>query len=111
MIEAIVREEMLDAVMEALNKEDINGATVFQVMGFGQQKGFTEYVRSLEIEVTLIPKILFKIAVSTEELEKKVVAAIREVAGTGAMGDGKIFSYELKDVVRIRTGETGTAAL
>jgi nitrogen regulatory protein P-II 1 len=111
MIEAVVREEKLDAVMAELNNADINGITVFQVLGWGQQKGFTEHVRSLEVEVNLIPKVLFKIAVSTPEWEKKAIEAITKTAFTGNMGDGKIFTYELQNVTRIRTGETGVDAL
>jgi nitrogen regulatory protein P-II 1 len=111
MIEAVVREEKLEAVMAELNKIGVNGITVFQVMGWGQQKGFTEHVRSIEVDVKLIPKILFKIAVSSEEWEKKTIEAIKKAALTGSMGDGKIFSYELRNATRIRTGETGNSAL
>jgi nitrogen regulatory protein P-II 1 len=111
MIEAVVREEKFEAIMAELSKADINGVTVFQVMGWGQQKGFTEHVRSLEVEVRLVPKILFKIAVSTQEEKNKAIDTIRSVAFTGSRGDGKIFTHDLQDVIRIRTGETNTNAL
>jgi nitrogen regulatory protein P-II 1 len=111
MIEAIVREEKLDAVMTALNQIEVSGITVYQVMGWGQQKGFTEHVRSIEVEVRLIPKILFKLAVANQEVAQNAIEVIRKAACTGTIGDGKIFSYDIRDALRIRTGETGIDAL
>jgi nitrogen regulatory protein P-II 1 len=110
-IEAIVREEKLEAVKNALTDIEVNGITVSQVMGHGTQKGYTELVRSIEVEVTLVPKIKFEIIVSSEEWEKKTVEAIREAAYTGEYGDGKIVSYDLRNVVRVRTGEAGFDAI
>jgi nitrogen regulatory protein P-II 1 len=110
-VEAIVREEKLEDVKQALNKIEVTGITVFQVMGCGVQKGYTELVRGQEIDVTLHPKVKFEIVVSTEEWERKTIQAIREAAFTGNVGDGKIFSYNLRSVMRIRTQETGTDAI
>lgn len=110
-VEAIVREEKLEDVKQALNKIEVTGITVFQVMGCGVQKGYTELVRGQEIDVTLHPKVKFEIVVSTEEWERKTIQAIREAAFTGNVGDGKIFSYSLRSVMRIRTQETGTDAI
>ncbi|MDR3270167.1 MAG: P-II family nitrogen regulator [Peptococcaceae bacterium] len=110
-IEAIVREEKLEAVKEALNKVEINGITVYQVYGCGKQKGYTELVRGSKVDITLLPKLKFEIVVSSEEWAEKTMKSISEAAYTGNPGDGKIFSYALSNVIRIRTGETGTAAI
>ncbi len=110
-IEAIVREEKLEDVKDALNKVGVNGITVSQVMGCGAQKGFTEYVRGTKVDIMMRPKIKFEIVVSSEEWEAKTIKAIEESAFTGEVGDGKIFSYEIRSVKRIRTKETGVAAL
>jgi nitrogen regulatory protein P-II 1 len=80
-------------------------------MGCGKQKGYTELVRATKVDITILPKIKFEILVSTEEWEAKTIAAIKEAAYTGNPGDGKIFSYNLREVVRIRTGETGYDAI
>jgi nitrogen regulatory protein P-II 1 len=110
-IEAIVREEKLEDVKSALNAIEVNGITVFQVMGCGTQKGYTEIVRGTEVDVSLLPKVKFEIVVSSEEWEMKVIKAIQEAAFTGRIGDGKIFTYEIKSAMRIRTCETGYDAL
>jgi len=110
-IEAIVREEKLEDVKEALNKIEVTGITVFQVMGCGVQKGYTEMIRGQEVDFALRPKVKFEIVVSTEEWEQKTIQAIQESAYTGNVGDGKIFSYDMRSVMRIRTKETGTAAI
>jgi nitrogen regulatory protein P-II 1 len=110
-IEAIVREEKLEDVKMALNAIEVNGITVFQVMGCGAQKGYTEVVRGTAVDVSLLPKVKFEIVVSSEEWEKKVIQAIQEAAFTGKIGDGKIFSYDLRSAMRIRTCETGYDAL
>ncbi|MDR1578174.1 MAG: P-II family nitrogen regulator [Deltaproteobacteria bacterium] len=110
-IEAIVREEKLEDVKLALNAIEVNGITVFQVMGCGAQKGFTENVRGAEVDVSLLPKVKFEIVVSSEDWEMKVIKAIQEAAFTGKIGDGKIFSYELRSAMRIRTCETAYDAL
>jgi len=110
-IEAIVREEKLEDIKEALNKIEVNGITVSQVMGCGKQKGYKEFVRGTEVDITMLPKIKFEIIVSSEEWERKTIKAIREAAYTGHPGDGKIFSYDLRSVMRVRTKEIGTAAI
>ncbi|GHT38321.1 P-II family nitrogen regulator [Endomicrobiia bacterium] len=110
-IEAIVREEKLEDIKEALNKIEVSGITVSQVMGCGKQKGYKELVRGTEVNITVLPKIKFEIIVSSEEWERKTIKAIQEAACTGNPGDGKIFSYDLRSVMRVRTRETGTAAI
>lgn len=110
-IEAIVREEMLEDVKNALNQIEVNGITVSQVMGCGAQKGYHEIVRGSEVDINLLPKVKFEIVVSSEEWEKKVIDVIRKAAFTGEIGDGKIFSYEIRSALKIRTGETGYDAL
>lgn len=110
-IEAIVREEKLEEVKAALSEIEVNGVTVSQIMGYGTQRGHTEIVRGSEIDIFLMPKIKFEIVVSSEAWEEKVIKAIQKAAVTGEPGDGKIFSYEIRSAVRIRTGETGYDAL
>ena len=110
-IEAIVREEKLEEVKDALKAIEVNGITVSQVMGCGKQQGYRELVRGSEIEITLLSKIKFEIVVSSEEWEKKTIAAIKEAAFTGEPGDGKIFTFDLRGVCRIRTGEEGFDAI
>ena len=110
-VEAIVREEKLEDIKEALNRIEVTGITVFQVMGCGVQKGYTELVRGQQVDYSLQPKVKFEIVVSSEEWERKTIQAIQEAAFTGNMGDGKIFSYDLRSVMRIRTQETGTEAI
>ncbi|GHV34763.1 P-II family nitrogen regulator [Clostridia bacterium] len=110
-VEAIVRAEKLEDVKDALNRIEVNGITVSQVMGCGMQKGYTELVRGTMVDITLVPKIKFEIVVSSEEWEQKTINAIQEAACTGNVGDGKIFSYELRSATRVRTKETGYDAL
>ena len=110
-INAIVREEKFEDVKEALNKIGVNGITVSQVMGCGAQKGFTEDVRGTRVDMLMRPKIKFEIVVSSEEWERKTIEAIQKAAFTGEVGDGKIFSYEVRNVVKIRTGERDVDAL
>ncbi|MCA6070592.1 MAG: P-II family nitrogen regulator [Endomicrobium sp.] len=110
-IEAIVREEKFEDIKEALTKIEVNGVTVSQVVGCGKQKGYKELVRGTEVSITMLPKIKFEIIVSSEEWEKKTIKAIQEAAYTGKPGDGKIFSYDLRSVMRVRTKEIGTAAI
>ena len=110
-INAIVREEKFEDVKEALNKIGVNGITVSQVMGCGAQKGFTEVVRGTKVDMLMRPKIKFEIVVSSEEWERKTIEAIQKAAFTGEVGDGKIFSYEVRNVVKIRTGERDVDAL
>lgn len=110
-IEAIVREEKLEDVKEALNAIQVNGITVSQVMGCGSQRGYKSVVRGIEVDVMMLPKIKFEIVVSSEEWEKKTIEAIQKAAYTGEVGDGKIFSYEIRSALKIRTRETGFDAL
>lgn len=111
MIEAIIREEQFEDVKEALNAMHINGMTVSQVMGCGTQHGFTQVVRGHEVNIALMPKIKVEVVVSSEEWEQKVIDCIREAAHTGNVGDGKIFSYEIRTATKIRTNETGPEAI
>ena len=110
-IEAIVREEKLEDVKEALQKIKVQGMTVSQVMGCGTQHGYTENIRGSKYTVNMLPKIKFEIFVSSPEWEEKTIAAITEAARTGNVGDGKIITYEIREAVRIRTGERGVDAL
>ena len=110
-VEAIIREEKFEDVKAALSDIEVNGITVSQVMGFGAQRGFKEVVRGSEVEIFMHPKIKFEIIVSSEEWEKKTIEAIQKAAFTGEVGDGKIFSYEIRSAMKIRTGETGYDAL
>src|SRR5699024_2680783 len=109
--EAIDREEKIEEVKDALNKIQVNGITVSQVMGCGAQRGYKEIVRGSEVDIFLQPKIKFEIVVSSEEWEKKVIDAIQKAAFTGEVGDGKIFSYEMRTAMKISTKETGYEAL
>lgn len=110
-IEAIVREENLEDVKEALSEIEVHGITIYQVMGCGKQKGYLEIVRGQEVEINMLPKIKFEIVVSDENWEKKTIEAIQKAAYTGHPGDGKIISFDLKSALRIRTGETGKEAI
>ena len=111
LVEAIVREEVFEDVKEALNAINVNGITVSQVMGCGTQRGYKKRVRGTEVDVVMLPKIKFEIVVSSEEWEKKTIEAIQKAAFTGEVGDGKIFSYEIREAMKIRTKETGYDAL
>ena len=110
-VEAIVREEVFEDVKEALNAINVNGITVSQVMGCGTQRGYKKRVRGTEVDVVMLPKIKFEIVVSSEEWEKKTIEAIQKAAFTGEVGDGKIFSYEIRTAQKIRTKETGYDAI
>ena len=110
-VEAIVREEVFDDVKQALNDIEVNGITVSQVMGCGTQRGYKKLVRGTQVDVVMQPKIKFDIVVSSEEWEKKTIEAIQKAAYTGEVGDGKIFSYEIRTAMKIRTKETGYDAL
>ena len=110
-VEAIIREEKLEDIKEALHEIEVNGVTVYQVMGFGAQRGYTTVVRGQEVDVMMQPKIKLEIVVSSEEWKNKTIQKIQEVARTDEVGDGKIFAYEITDAIKIRTGETGYDAL
>ncbi len=110
MIMAIIKPFKLDDVREALAESGIAGITVTEVKGFGRQKGHTELYRGAEYVVDFLPKVKLEVAVTDEQVES-VVEAIVKAAGTGKIGDGKVFVYELERVVRIRTGELDADAL
>lgn len=109
-IEAIIRPFKLDEVKEALVEEGIRGLTISEVRGYGRQKGHTETYRGSEYRIEFIPKIKIEIVVEDGKVEK-VIEAILKTAKTGQVGDGKIFIYDVKDVIRIRTEESGKDAL
>ena len=110
LVTAIIKPFKLDEVREALSAIGVQGITVTEVKGFGRQKGHTELYRGAEYVVDFLPKVKIEAAVQTEILEQ-VIEAIEKSASTGKIGDGKIFVFDLQQVVRIRTGETGVDAL
>ncbi len=110
MITAIIKPFKLDDVREALSEMGVQGITVTEVKGFGRQKGHTELYRGAEYVVDFLPKVKLEIAVSAD-IADSVIDAISKAANTGKIGDGKIFVSTVEQVVRIRTGETGTEAL
>ena len=109
-VECIIRPHLLDAVKSALQEAGVVGMTAVEVKGFGRQKGHTETYRGTEYKVDFLPKVKVEVAVP-DELVEKVVDAVMHTARTGKFGDGKIFISTIEDVVRIRTGEHGEAAL
>ncbi|MDG1096711.1 MAG: P-II family nitrogen regulator [Methylophilaceae bacterium] len=109
-ISAIIKPFKLDEVREALSAIGVQGITVTEVKGFGRQKGHTELYRGAEYVVDFLPKVKIEIAIADEILDQ-VVDAIEKAAATGKIGDGKIFVFNLEQVYRIRTGETGAEAL
>ena len=109
-LDLIIRPHKLDEVKEALSAIGIQGMTVSEVKGFGRQKGKTETYRGSEYTVSFLPKVKLEILVSDAMLEKTLKAA-SEAARTGRIGDGKIMVTEVLNVMRIRTGETGEAAI
>jgi nitrogen regulatory protein P-II 2 len=110
LVTAIIKPFKLDDVREALSEVGVSGMTVTEVKGFGRQKGHTELYRGAEYVVDFLPKVKLEVAVADEQVER-VVEAISNAARTGRIGDGKIFVSSLEQVLRIRTGETGTEAL
>ncbi|WP_410499912.1 P-II family nitrogen regulator [Chitinibacter sp. S2-10] len=109
-VTAIIKPFKLDEVREALSEIGVQGLTVTEVKGFGRQKGHTELYRGAEYVVDFLPKVKIEIAIADELLEQ-ATEAIEKAAHTGKIGDGKIFVFELAHIVRIRTGETGEAAI
>lgn len=109
-ITAIIKPFKLDDVREALSELGITGMTVFEVKGFGRQKGHTELYRGAEYVVDFLPKIKIEIAVAADDVDK-VLEVILQATNTGSIGDGKIFVQPLDNVIRIRTGEMGGQAL
>jgi len=109
-VSAVIKPFRLDDVRSALSDIGINGLTVYEVKGFGRQKGHTELYRGAEYVVDYIPKVKIEVAID-DDLTDQVIDTIIEAARTGKIGDGKIFVTNLESVVRIRTGESGSSAL
>ena len=109
-ITAVIKPFKLDEVREALSALGVQGITVTEVKGFGRQKGHTELYRGAEYVVDFLPKVKLEIAVDAGIVDR-VIEAIEQAARTGKIGDGKVFVFDLEQVIRIRTGETGTEAL
>ena len=109
-IEAIIKPFKLDEVREALSEIGVMGMTATEVKGFGRQKGHTELYRGAEYIVDFLPKIKLDIVVN-DKIVNKVVEAITKTAQTGKIGDGKIFTYDIEQAIRIRTGEKGDEAV
>ncbi len=107
---AIIKPFKLEEVREALGGLGVQGITVTEVRGHGRQRGHTEFYRGAEYSVSFVPKIKIEVAVESA-LAPKVIQVIQDSAKTGQIGDGKIFVLPLENVVRVRTGETGAAAL
>jgi len=110
LVTAIIKPFKLDEVRESLSAIGVQGITVTEVKGFGRQKGHTELYRGAEYVVDFLPKVKVEAAVA-EDLLDRAIEAIESAARTGKIGDGKIFVYDLQQVIRIRTGETGKDAL
>ena len=110
MITAIIKPFKLDDVRDALAEIGVQGMTVTEVRGFGRQKGHTELYRGAEYVVDFLPKLKLEVAVAADRVEE-IVDAIAESAGSGRIGDGKIFVHDIDFAMRIRTGESGETAL
>ena len=110
LVTAIIKPFRLDDVRDALARIGIQGMTVTEDKGFGRQKGHTELYRGAEYVVDFLPKVKLEVAISAE-LVDQALEAISDAAKTGKIGDGKIFVYNLEQVIRIRTGETGEDAI
>ena len=110
LVSAIIKPFKLDDVRAALSEIGISGMTVTEVKGFGRQRGHTELYRGAEYVVDFLPKVKLEVAIKDDMLDQ-VVDAIEKSASTGKIGDGKIFVFNLEQVYRIRTGETGVEAL
>ncbi len=110
MVMAIIKPAKLNEVRQALIDCGVEGLTSSEVSGFGRQKGHTEIYRGAEYDINFVPKTKIEVAIADDQLDA-VSEAIRAVANTGSIGDGKIFVYELTNAVRIRTGETAEEAL
>ena len=110
LVTAIIKPFKLDEVREALSAIGVQGITVTEVKGFGRQKGHTELYRGAEYVVDFLPKVKIEAAIGDELLDR-TIEAIEKAARTGKIGDGKIFVFDVEQVVRIRTGEVGAEAL
>lgn len=109
-IVAVIKPFKLDDVREALSETGVHGLTVTEVKGFGRQKGHTELYRGAEYVVDFLPKLKVETVVA-DDLVEQAIDAIHKAAHTGKIGDGKIFVYDVEQVIRIRTGETGESAV
>jgi len=109
-IEAIIKPHRLEAVKDALHEVGVSGMTVYEVKGFGRQKGHTEIYRGAEYTVEFVPKLKIELIVD-DERASTVESAIIDAARTGKIGDGKVFTYDCEGAARIRTGERGLEAL
>jgi nitrogen regulatory protein P-II 1 len=109
-VEAIIKPFKLDEVKEALQELGVQGMTVLEAKGYGRQKGHTELYRGAEYVVDFLPKIKIEVVIGDDQLAS-VLEVIQSAARTGRIGDGKIFVSEIVEVVRIRTGESGSAAI
>ena len=109
-VTAIIKPFKLDEVREALSAIGVQGVTVTEVKGFGRQKGHTELYRGAEYVVDFLPKVKIEAAIKDEMLDQ-VIEAVEKSASTGKIGDGKIFIFDVEQVIRIRTGESGIDAL
>ena len=109
-VTAIVRPEKLEPLKEALFAADVKGMTISQVMGCGNQHGWSEYFRGTEVLLNMVPKVKFELIVADEMVES-LIDLICETAATGEVGDGKIFVSPIEEVVRIRTRESGEKAI
>ena len=109
-VEAIIRPHLLDAVRSALQDVEIIGMTISEVQGYGRQRGHTETYRGTEYQIEFVPKVKLEVIIP-DDVEEFAVNAIMKTARTGKFGDGKIFVLPVDDVIRIRTGERGEAAI
>lgn len=109
-IEAYMRPEKLEEIKTVLEKYRLNGMSITQIMGCGNQKGWKEYVRGTEVDFNFLQKIKIELIILDEQVEN-VIQSIIEVSHTGEFGDGKIFVYDVIDAVRVRTKERGEAAI
>lgn len=109
-VEAFIRPQKIEEIKEVLKNLNLNGMSISQIMGCGNQKGWTEYFRGAEVDVNFLPKVKVEVVVQDDQVEN-VVSKIIEASRTGEIGDGKIFISDIIDAVRIRTGERGVDAL
>ncbi len=107
---AIVRPEKLETVKDALFEANVSGMTISQVSGCGNQHGWKEYFRGTEVMLNMVPKVRFEIVLDDSDVDR-IISVICEAAKTGSVGDGKIFVSPIEEIVRIRTGESGTDAV
>lgn len=110
LVSAVIKPFKLDDVRQGLSEIGIQGMTVTETKGFGRQKGHTELYRGAEYVIDFLPKIKIEVAIDDDQLDA-VIESITKSAGTGKIGDGKIFVTELQQIIRIRTGETGSDAI